>query len=98
MCLYGFQFVYVGHAPWPIVAKRIVSYWQRSKNTYPSIKQMQSPHFLTNTSSNNNTKDKKASSHLKVLIMNCQSIIGKKAIFDNLIDCYKPEIVVGTES
>ena len=58
---------------------------------------MQSPRFLTSTSSNNNTKDKKASSHLKVLIMNCQSIIGKRAIFDNLIDCYKPEIVVGTE-
>ena len=59
---------------------------------------MQFPYLLTNTSSNNNTKDKMASSHLKVLIMNCQSIVGKRAIFDNLIDCYSPEIVVGTES
>ena len=34
----------------------------------------------------------------KVLIMNCQSIVGKRAILDNLIACHNPDIIIGTES
>ena len=32
---------------------------------------------------------------LKTLVMNCYSIVGKKAILDNYIACYRPEIIVG---
>jgi len=34
----------------------------------------------------------------KVIIINCQSVIGKKAVLDNLIYEHKPDVIVGTES
>ena len=34
----------------------------------------------------------------KLVIMNCQSIMGKKSVLDNLIYQFKPDIIVGTES
>ena len=34
----------------------------------------------------------------KLIIMNCQSIVGKKSVLDNLIYQFKPDIIVGTES
>ena len=36
--------------------------------------------------------------NLKLLNINCQSIVNKKAEFDALLDKHKPDIVVGTES
>ena len=34
----------------------------------------------------------------KVVVINCQSIVGKKSVLDNLIHEYKPDVIVGTES
>ena len=34
----------------------------------------------------------------KLVIMNCQSIMGKKSVLDNLIYQFKPDIIVGIES
>ena len=34
----------------------------------------------------------------KLIIMNCQSIVGKKSVLDNLIYQFKPDTIVGTES
>ena len=36
--------------------------------------------------------------YLKLLNINCQSIVNKTAEFDALLDKHKPDIVVGTES
>ena len=35
---------------------------------------------------------------LKVVVMNFQSIAGKKSVLDNHIDCYKPDIIFDTET
>ena len=35
---------------------------------------------------------------LKLVVVNCQSILAKKPLFDNFVACYKPDIIVGSES
>ena len=42
-----------------------------------------------------NTKKRK---QLKVIIVNCQSLKAKREPFHHMIDCLKPDVVIGTES
>ena len=37
-------------------------------------------------------------SSLRVVVLNCQSVVPKKASLDNLIYCHKLNMIIGTES
>ena len=54
--------------------------------------------YHTSTPSRASKQDKHARRPLRFLSVNCQSIVGKVAEFDNLIHTLRPDVILGTES
>ena len=54
--------------------------------------------YSTNIADCKLSSNRYKSSHLKAVVINCQSLKSKKATFGCFVDAHKPDIIFGTES
>ena len=64
----------------------------------PGTIKLVSKQSLTFTSAQPSNKHANKISTLTLAVINCQSILAKKPLFENFVSVYKPDIIAGTES